>query len=135
MIKLILNALWFILGGFVMGLGWCLAGLIAAVSIVGLPWARSCFVIGKFSFWPFGYTAVSRRDLTGRFDLGTGPLGLIGNLVWFLLAGWWLAIGHLTSALACFVTIIGIPFGIQHIKLALIALAPVGMQVVDSKNK
>jgi uncharacterized membrane protein YccF (DUF307 family) len=128
--RFLLNLLWFVLGGLVMGLGWWLAGLVCAITIVGLPWARSCFVIGSFSFWPFGQEAVSRRDLTGRPDLGTGPLGLLGNVVWFLLAGWWLAIGHLTSALACFVTIIGIPFGLQHIKLALIALAPVGLTVV-----
>ena len=62
---------------------------------------------------------------------GTGALGLVGNVVWFVLAGWWLAIGHLCSALACFVTIIGIPFGIQHIKLALIALAPIGKTIVS----
>jgi len=130
MLRLLLNLLWFVLGGLVMGLGWWLAGLVCAISIVGLPWARSCFVIGNFSFWPFGQEAISRRELTGRSDLGTGPLGLLGNVLWFVVAGWWLAIGHLTSALACFVTIVGIPFGIQHIKLALIALAPVGMQVV-----
>ena len=126
-----LNAIWFVCGGLVMGLGWWLAGLLAALTIVGLPWARSCFVIGNFSFWPFGREAISRRELTGRSDLGTGPLGMVGNVLWFLLAGWWLAIGHLSSALACFVTIIGIPFGVQHIKLALIALAPIGMQLVD----
>jgi uncharacterized membrane protein YccF (DUF307 family) len=118
-----------------MGVGWWLAGLVAAITIVGLPWARACFVIGNFSFWPFGQEAVSRRELTGRTDFGTGPLGLVGNIVWFVLAGWWLALGHLSSALACFVTIIGIPFGIQHIKLALIALAPIGMQVVPSGSR
>ena len=88
---------------------------------------------GNTEVTTFGQEAVSRRDLTGRPDLGTGPLGLLGNVVWFLVAGWWLAIGHLTSSLACFVTIIGIPFGLQHIKLALIALAPIGMQVVDRR--
>lgn len=130
MVKSILNVLWVVLGGLPMALGWWLAGLIAAVSIVGLPWSRSCFVIGTFALWPFGYEAINRRELNGRVDLGTGPLGQIGNVIWFLLAGWWLAIGHLTSALACFVSIIGIPFGVQHIKLALIALAPVGMTVI-----
>ena len=134
MLRFLLNVLWFVLGGVVMGLGWWLAGLVAAITIVGLPWARACFVIGNYSFWPFGNEAVSRRELTGRMDFGTGPLGLIGNVIWFLVAGWWLAIGHLTSAVACFVTIIGIPFGIQHIKLALIALAPVGMQVVPVRR-
>ena len=68
---------------------------------------------------------MNREELSGRGDLGTGPLGLIGNVLWFVVAGWWLAIGHLSSALACFVSIVGIPFGIQHIKLALIALKPV----------
>ena len=130
MLRFLLNLLWFVLGGFFMGMAWWLAGVIALISIVGIPWARSCFVIGRFSFWPFGHEAVSRRALTGQMDFGTGPLGLLGNVIWFVLAGWWLAIGHLSSALACFVTIVGIPFGIQHIKLALIALAPIGMQVV-----
>ena len=115
-----------------MALGWWLAGLISAISIVGLPWSRSCVVIGKFALWPFGYEAINRRDISGSLDLGTGPMGFIGNLIWFLVAGWWLAIGHLTSALACFVSIIGIPFGIQHIKLALIALAPIGMTIVPA---
>lgn len=135
MLRFLLNVLWFVLGGVVMGLGWWLAGLVAAITIVGLPWARACFVIGNYSFWPFGNEAVSRRELTGRMDFGTGPLGLIGNVIWFLVAGWWLAIGHLTSALACFITIIGIPFGIQHIKLALIALAPIGLRVVPSGQR
>ena len=134
MFSALLNILWVVLGGLVMALGWWLAGLVCAITIVGLPWARSCFVIGAFSLWPFGQEAISRRDLTGHHDLGTGALGLIGNVVWFLVAGWWLAIGHLTSALACFITIIGIPFGIQHIKLALIALAPVGMTVVPVRR-
>jgi uncharacterized membrane protein YccF (DUF307 family) len=133
-ISALLNLLWVLLGGLVMALGWWLAGVLCAITIVGLPWARSCFVIGSFSLWPFGQEAVSRRELSGRNDLGTGPLGLIGNVVWFVVAGWWLAIGHLASALACFVTIIGIPFGIQHIKLALIALAPVGMTVVPTRR-
>ena len=125
MFSALLNILWVVLGGLVMALGWWLAGLVCAITIVGLPWARSCFVIGLFSLWPFGQEAISRRDLTGRHDLGTGALGLIGNVVWFLVAGWWLAIGHLTSALACFITVIGIPFGIQHIKRVLPCVARV----------
>ena len=132
MISALLNILWVVLGGFVMAMGWWLAGLLCAITIVGLPWARSCFVIGRFSLWPFGQEAVNRQELNGRGDLGTGPLGLIGNVLWFVVAGWWLAIGHLSSALACFVSIVGIPFGIQHVKLAVIALAPVGMTVVPT---
>ncbi|MBS1230862.1 MAG: hypothetical protein H6R17_4139 [Proteobacteria bacterium] len=125
------NVLWFILGGALMGLGWWLVGLIAFVSIVGIPWGKACFVIGQFAFLPFGKEAVNREDLSGRPDIGTGALGLLGNIVWFVLAGVWLAIGHMLSAAACFVTIIGIPFAIQHFKLALIALAPIGKTIVD----
>lgn len=134
MFSALLNILWVVLGGLVMALGWWLAGLVCAITIVGLPWARSCFVIGLFSLWPFGQEAISRRDLTGHADLGTGALGLLGNVIWFVVAGWWLATGHVASALACFLTIVGIPFGIQHLKLALIALAPIGMQVVPIRR-
>ena len=133
MFRFLFNLLWFVLGGLVMGLGWWLAGLLCAISVVGLPWARYCFVIGNFSFWPFGQEAISRQTLTGRRDWGTGSLGTLGNVIWFLVAGCWLAIGHLTSALACFLTVVGIPFGLQHIKLAQIALAPVGMTVVPKR--
>ncbi|GAB7128019.1 YccF domain-containing protein [Silvimonas sp. JCM 19000] len=129
------NVLWFVLGGFWMGLGWWLAGLVALITIVGIPWARACFVIGAFSFWPFGKEAVKRNYITGRHDVGTGALGFIGNLIWFVFAGWWLALGHVAAALANFITIIGIPFGIQHLKLALIALAPVGQTVVPSNQR
>lgn len=124
------NILWFVLGGFFMGLGWWLVGLLCAITIVGLPWAKACFVIGQFAFLPFGKEAVNRAVVSGVEDIGTGALGTIGNVIWFIFAGIWLALGHLASALACFVTIIGIPFGVQHIKLALIALAPVGKTIV-----
>ena len=127
------NFLWFIMGGVLMGLGWWLVGLLAFVSIVGIPWGRACFVIGQFAFWPFGKEAVSRKDLSGREDIGTSGFGTIGNIVWFLLAGIWLAIGHVLSAAACFITIIGIPFGIQHLKLAGVALAPIGKTIVEKE--
>jgi uncharacterized membrane protein YccF (DUF307 family) len=124
------NFLWFVLGGFVMGLAWWLAGLLAFVTIVGIPWGRACFVIGSFAFFPFGKEAVSRKSLTKRDDVGTGGLGVVGNVIWFVFAGVWLAIGHVLSAISCFVTIIGIPFGVQHLKLAGIALAPIGKTIV-----
>ena len=125
------NIFWFILGGFLMGLGWWLVGLIAMLNIVGLPWAKACFVIGKFSFLPFGKKAIPRDEILLKQDIGTGALGMLGNVIWFILAGWWLAIGHLISALACFVTIIGIPFGLQHLKLAGIAIFPIGKTIVE----
>jgi uncharacterized membrane protein YccF (DUF307 family) len=115
-----------------MGLGWWLAGLLCALTIVGLPWAKACFVIGQFAFLPFGKEAISRDALNGLEDIGTGPLGVIGNALWFIAAGVWLAIGHVATALACFITIIGIPFGVQHLKLAMLALAPVGKTIVTS---
>jgi len=126
------NILWFVFGGLWLGLGWWAAGLLCAITLVGLPWARSCFVIGQFAFLPFGKQTISRAELNGMEDVGTGFLGLIGNVVWFLFAGFWLAVGHLAAALACFVTIIGIPFGIQHLKLAVLAVAPVGQTVVSN---
>ena len=114
-----------------MGLGWWLAGLIALLTIIGIPWAKACFVIGQFSFFPFGKKAVARDELLLQKDIGTGTLGVLGNIVWFIIAGWWLAIGHLISALICFVTIIGIPFGLQHLKLASIAVFPIGKTIVE----
>jgi uncharacterized membrane protein YccF (DUF307 family) len=125
------NILWFMLGGVVMGLGWWLAGLLCAITIVGIPWAKACFVIGQFAFLPFGKTTVSRDAINGRSDIGTGSLGTLGNVIWFVFAGVWLTIGHLVSAIACFVTIIGIPFGLQHLKLAGLAVAPIGKTVVS----
>jgi uncharacterized membrane protein YccF (DUF307 family) len=130
--SLILNLLWFIFGGFWMGLAWILAGLIMIVTIIGIPWARAAFAIASFSFWPFGRVAVDRRLLTGRDDIGTGAIGVVGNVIWFLLAGWWLALAHLAAALALAVTIIGIPFAYQHIKLALLAIAPIGREIVPA---
>ena len=132
--SLLLNIIWILLGGAWMAFGWLVAAAIMAITIIGIPWARAAINIALYTLMPFGYTAVPRDRHTGQEDIGTGPLGTIGNIVWLVLAGWWLAIGHLSSALACFITIIGIPFGIQHIKLALIALAPIGMQVVPVRR-
>lgn len=129
-----MNVLWLFLGGVGMALGWFVAGLIMIISIIGIPWARSCFVIGMFTLWPFGKDVVNRRDVTGQHDLGTGCLGLIGNIIWFIFGGFWLALGHLFFALVNFITIIGIPFGFQHLKLAVICLAPIGKTVVDDPN-
>ena len=132
MIRTVGNILWFVLGGLVMGLAWWLIGLLAFITIIGIPWGRSCLVIGQFTMWPFGREAISRSELRQREDIGTGLLGLLGNVIWFLLAGFWLAVAHIMVALALFLTIIGIPFGIQHLKLAGIALAPVGKTIVFS---
>lgn len=124
------NFMWFVLGGVFMGLGWWLLGLLAFITIIGIPWGKACFVIGQFAFFPFGKEAVSRKDLSNKNDVGTGGFGVVGNIIWFIFAGVWLAIGHVLSAILCFITIIGIPFGIQHLKLAGIALAPIGKTIV-----
>lgn len=131
--RLLGNLIWFVFGGFVLGLGWWLAGLLMLISIIGIPWVRSCFVFGSFCFFPFGNEAISRRELTGRDDLGTGALGLVGNVIWFVLGGFWLALGHVMAAVVNFCTIIGIPFGIQHLKLAACAIAPVGKTIVSKE--
>ena len=130
----ILNLLWFVLGGWIAGLLWIFAGLISALTIVGLPWARSCFMIARYSFWPFGYDIVSRDQYYGREDIGTGTLGTIGNVLWFIFAGWWLALSHLALAVSLAVTIIGIPFAWAHVKLAFASLFPVGKIVVATDD-
>lgn len=134
MLRTLGNIIWFLCGGVFMGLAWWLVGLICFISIVGIPWGRACFVMGNFSFFPFGQEVVSRDELTKEMDIGTSPLGVIGNIIWFLLAGIWLAIGHIMSAVACFITIIGIPFALQHLKLAYISLAPIGKTVVPKEE-
>lgn len=131
--RLLFNILWFVMGGFIMGLMWWLVGLVCFVSIIGIPFGRSCFVIGEMAFWPFGQDAVNRRYINRYDDLGTGALGSLGNIIWFLLFGIWLAIGHLCHAVGCFITIIGIPFGLQHLKLAMLTLTPIGKTVVSRR--
>lgn len=130
MLRILGNILWLIFGGFEMAVGWFLAGLIMFVTIIGIPWGRSCFEIGVLTLWPFGRMAV-RRDLTGDEDLGTGALGLLGNIVWFVFGGWWLCIGHLLFGMLLCITLIGIPFGMQHFKLAKLSLMPIGKSIVD----
>ncbi|SIQ17862.1 Uncharacterized membrane protein YccF, DUF307 family [Aeromonas sp. RU39B] len=129
-LRFLFNLLWFVLGGVIMGLAWWVAGLICFISLIGIPWGRACFMLGTFTFFPFGKTTVNRRYFTGRSDVGTGFWGVVGNILWFVVIGIWLAAGHLASALACFVTIVGIPFGIQHLKLAIASIAPIGQTVV-----
>lgn len=130
--SLLLNILWVVLGGIWLAAGWFIAGVLMIITIIGIPWAKSAFTIAWYTLLPFGQTAVRRDDHTGREDIGTGALGFIGNIIWFVLAGWWLAIGHLLAALAMAITIIGIPFAWAHLKLAMIALWPIGTQIVTA---
>jgi uncharacterized membrane protein YccF (DUF307 family) len=129
-LALVLNLLWIVFGGLWMAVGWAIAALIMAVTIVGLPWTWSALTLASYTLLPFGHRVVSRSTVTGQEDLGTGPLGVIGNLIWLLLAGWWLALGHLVTAALLAITIIGIPFAWAHLKLARLALWPIGKMVV-----
>ena len=132
--SVLLNLLWIAFGGIWMALAWVIAAAIMAITIVGLPWARAAFNVAAYTLLPFGYTAVSRAEYFGREDVGTGPLGVIGNAVWLVLAGWWLALGHVIVALALAVTIIGIPFAWAHLKLAGLALWPIGKAIVPIED-
>jgi uncharacterized membrane protein YccF (DUF307 family) len=123
-VTMILNVLWLIFGGWISGLLWTVAGCILAITIIGLPWTPAAFRMASFSFWPFGRHIVDKP--TGQ------DLSLVLNIVWFVLAGWWLALHHLVLAVVLGVTIIGIPFALQHLKLAVISLAPVGKDVIEA---
>lgn len=131
MINVILNILWLVFGGICMAIGWFVAGAVMVITVVGIPFARASFNLGIFLLWPFGRRVVEREDVTGQDDIGTGSLGTLGNVLWLLLAGIWLAIAHVILAFALAVTIIGIPFAWQHMKFAGFALWPIGRSVVD----
>jgi uncharacterized membrane protein YccF (DUF307 family) len=131
LLSLVLNVLWVVTGGIWMALAWLLAALIMAITIIGIPWARAACNIASYTFLPFGRVALRRDEVAGADDLGTSPLGMIGNLIWLLLAGWWLALGHVATAIALAITIIGIPFAWAHLKLALLSLWPIGRTIVS----
>ena len=131
--SLLLNLLWIVFGGLWMAIAWLAAAVIMAITIIGLPWTRAAFTIAVYTLLPFGKTAVSRAAYTGRQDLGTGTLGTLGNIIWFVFAGWWLALGHLIIALALAITIIGLPFAWAHLKLANLALWPIGKMIVPAE--
>ena len=131
-VSIFLNVIWLVLGGLWMAFGWVVAAVIMGITIIGLPWARAALNIAAYTLLPFGQRAVRRDALTGQSDIGTGPLGLIGNLIWLLLAGWWLALAHIVTAVVLAVTIIGIPFAWAHVKLAGIALWPIGKVIVQA---
>jgi len=121
-LSFLLNILWLIFGGLPAALAWVIAAAIMAITIIGLPWAFAALRIALYTFLPFGHEIRSRPD--------AGVLSLLGNIIWFVLAGWWLAIAHLILAVALAITIIGIPFAWAHLKLAGASLFPVGKEIV-----
>jgi len=130
-ISVLLNLLWIICGGLWMAAAWMIAAVVMAITIIGLPWTRAAFNIAAYTLLPFGQRAVSRAAY-GQHDLGTGPLGVLGNVLWLILAGWWLALAHLITAIMLAITIVGIPFAWAHVKLAGLALWPIGKMVVPA---
>jgi uncharacterized membrane protein YccF (DUF307 family) len=131
-VRLILNLLWLILGGFAGAVAWTLAGILCAVTIVGLPWARACLTLANYTLWPFGRTVVRASDIGESPSIVGGLFGLIGTILWIPLLGIWLAIFHVLAAIANAVTIIGLPFAYAHLKLAGASLSPIGMRVVPN---
>ena len=131
--RLLLNILWFIFGGWISGLLWLLGGAVLALTIVGLPYTAAAWRIAGFAFWPFGKEIVSREIVTGKSDLGTGPLGFVLNVIWFIFAGWYIALSHVVAAFFEAITIIGLPFAFKDLQLAQIAFAPVGKMVVEKR--
>lgn len=125
-LSLLLNLLWLATGGLWMAGAWVVAAIIMAITIVGLPWAWAALRIARYTLLPFGFTVIDRAS---------GPLGVtggtLGNLIWVLLAGWWLALGHLITALLLAITIIGLPFAWAHLKIAGLTLWPLGREIVS----
>ncbi|WP_222869945.1 YccF domain-containing protein [Actinomadura decatromicini] len=122
-----MNVLWLVLAGFWMALGYVLAGVICCILIITIPFGIASFRIAGYALWPFGRTAVPRRD--------AGTASVLGNVIWIIVAGWWLALGHLTTGVLLCISIIGIPFGIANFKLIPISLTPLGHQIVPTGDR
>ena len=123
------NLLWFVFGGgFIAWLVWFLAGILFAITVIGIPFAKAAFRISVFAAFPFGRELIDGQLLGNSRIIGTGLI----NLLWCILAGLWLAISHTIVGILCFITIIGIPFGFAHFKLAQVSFAPLGKVIVSS---
>ncbi len=124
LIRFILNVLWLVFAGFWMAVGYLLAGIICCILIVTIPFGIASFRIAGYVLWPFGRTTVQKP--------GAGAPSLVGNVIWLIVAGWWLALGHLLTSIPLFVSIIGIPFGWANLKLIPVSLMPLGRDIVPS---
>jgi uncharacterized membrane protein YccF (DUF307 family) len=124
--RTILNIIWVILAGWALFLGYILAGLLLCIPIVTIPWAIASFRIAHYAIWPFG------REVVSKPTAGVGSF--LGNVLWVILAGWWLAIGHIISGLALCITIIGIPMGIADFKMIPVSLMPLGKEIVSTRR-
>jgi uncharacterized membrane protein YccF (DUF307 family) len=120
--RLILNVIWFVLGGLWLAIGYTVAALICFILIVTIPFGIAALRIAVFALWPFGRTVVRRAD--------AGVASGVGNVIWLILCGWWLALGHIVTGVLQCVTIIGIPLGLANFKLVPISLLPLGREIV-----
>ncbi|MFD7901616.1 YccF domain-containing protein [Kitasatospora sp. NPDC059722] len=126
-IDLVLNILWLIFCGIWMAIGYVIAGIICCVLIITIPFGIASFRIAGYVLWPFGRTAVERRD--------AGAASCVGNVIWLVFAGWWLALGHLITSIPLFLSIIGIPFGWANLKMIPISLTPLGREIVSTDQR
>jgi uncharacterized membrane protein YccF (DUF307 family) len=124
--RTLLNIIWLVLAGFWMALGYFIAGIVCCVLIITIPFGIAAFRIGTFALWPFGKTIVRRGD--------AGALAMVGNVIWLVVAGLWLAIGHLVTGAVLCLTIIGIPLGLANFKLIPVSLVPLGSEIVSTDD-
>lgn len=121
--RTLLNIIWLIVWGLWMAIGYALLGLLMFVFVITIPWGIASLRIANYVLWPFGRTTVERPD--------AGAASFVGNLIWLILAGIWLALGHIIAGIGFCLTIIGIPFGIANFKMVPISLVPLGREIVD----
>jgi len=125
-VRVLLNVIWLIFGGLVLALGYAVAALVMFILIITIPFGIASARIALFCLWPFGRTIVRRPD--------AGAGSIVGNVIWFILAGWWLVLGHLVTGVLMCITIIGIPLGIANFKLIPVTLTPFGREIVDPEQ-
>jgi uncharacterized membrane protein YccF (DUF307 family) len=122
-VRTVLNIVWFVLSGFWLWLAYMLAGVICCLLIVTIPWGIASFRMANYAAWPFGREVVEKPN--------SGIFALLGNVIWFVVAGWWLALTHIVTGVALCLTVVGIPLGIANFKLLTVTLMPLGKQIVD----
>lgn len=124
--RIVLNVIWLVFGGLWLALGYFAAGILCCILIVTIPFGIASFRIGVYALWPFGKTVVEKPT--------SGAAALVGNVIWIVVAGIWLALGHLASALLMAITIIGIPLAVANLKMIPVSLMPLGKDIVDAQQ-
>jgi uncharacterized membrane protein YccF (DUF307 family) len=127
MIRLILNVIWLVLCGFWMAIAWAAVGLVCFVLIITIPFGIASWRIASYVLWPFG------RTIAPRDSAGVGSI--VGNVIWIVLFGWWLALGHLVTGVLLCLTVIGIPLGLANFKIIPVSLTPLGVQIVPADQQ